>query len=207
MIYKIFLSLFLLSTQILLSQKVVKKTLLNTSAKYIQIDGANCFNITLETSKTNTFVVEATIDGEYKKDLLLNLFEEDGTVIVNTSFRPNFVNPNDKLSAHKVVSISLKIMIPVNKEVKVFGTNSNILAKGIYKNLSIILSEGQCLLKNVEGKVNVHTQSGEIKIFSNHADIKAYTKYGLIFNEVENGHKYTYTLNSVTGNIYLKKTE
>ncbi|MGP1991973.1 hypothetical protein D9V96_008815 [Zobellia laminariae] len=192
---------------LLAAQKVVKKTLINDAVTAINIDVNSCYKLVLETSESHEMSVEAVIDGEYKKDLLLSIKEEGTSIMISSGFQPNFKNPNDKLSAHKVISISLKIMLPRHKYVTVFGRSCNVIAEGDYNGLDVSLNDGNCELFNVSEIVKVHTQSGGIWVHALNADIDAISKYGKITKEdiPKGGAKYTLT--SVTGNIRINKTE
>lgn len=202
-----FFILLFFTLNFLTAQKVVKKSIVDSSISSFQIDASNCFKINILTSDTDEVVVEATIDGEYRKDLLLNVNEEGSTVLVSAGFRPNFENPNDKLSAHKVVSIALEIQLPAQKNVRVFGTNSNIQATGAYEKLKITLNDGASNLKSVEGRAEVTTQSGDIIVETEAAEILSNSKYGKVDeNQIPTGNN-KYTLNTVTGNILLKRIE
>ncbi|WP_273568372.1 DUF4097 family beta strand repeat-containing protein [Maribacter halichondriae] len=161
----------------------------------------------MQTGIGDEVVVEALIDGEYKNDLLLSFREEGKTLHVGAGFQPSFNNPNDKLSAHKVVSISLKVMLPQFKEVQVFGTNCNVAAKGEYKKLDITLADGDCHLSEVSRSVHVKTQSGDISAKISKASIDAVSKYGTVEKDnISDGPNELY-LATTTGNIVIKKTE
>ena len=189
------------------AQKVVKKSIVDRAVSSVQIDVTNCFEVQIETGDSDAIIVEATIDGEYRKDLVLNVKEEGTTVLLSAGFRPNFENPNDKLSAHKVVSISLKIKLPSYKNVNLFGTNSNIRATGTYKKLKITLNDGTSRLNKVEGNAEVSTQSGDIFVETEFAEILSNSKYGNVSkNEIPSGNN-KYLLNTVTGDIHLKRIE
>ncbi|MFK5973921.1 MAG: hypothetical protein QM485_11680 [Flavobacteriaceae bacterium] len=200
------LLLLLWSVQYVQSQKIVKKSILNPSTSFIQIDLNNCFNIHLETLETNEMLVEAIIDGEYKEDLMLNVKEEGSTVLISAGFQPNFVPLNDKLSAHKVVSISLKVFLPRYKTVQLFGTNCNVFVSGAYQNLKVSLNDGQCTLFEVSELVEVITQSGNIFVNSTGATISASSKYGTIIKEQLPAGGDQFMLSTTTGNIRIKKS-
>ncbi len=202
-----FFVIFLLSINFLSAQKMIKKTIINPDTSFIQINANNCFEVSLETYDADKIVVEATIEGEYKNDLLLNVTQEGTTVLVSTGFQPNFVNPNDKLSAHKVISIALHIKVPAYKKVQVNGTNSNIIAAGAFTDLDIILEDGSCTLNEVGETVSVYTQSGDIILSSSRAEIRAKTKYGKINREAIPLSDNLITLTSVTGDINVMKIE
>jgi hypothetical protein len=192
----------------LTAQKKVAKSILKESIKLIQIDANNCFSVVLETTKSNTIVIEAQMDGEYSDELYLNLVENGNTLQVNSGFGPNHINPNDKLSAHKVVSIALKVFIPRHKNVQVNGTSTNVFANGVYNNLQISVSDGLCTLKEIKGNLIVKTQTGNILVTSNNAKINAISKYGTVAkNLMDNNGNNLYELSTVSGNIIVNKTK
>ncbi len=189
------------------AQKTVKKTIVSPDISYIQIDASNCFELNLQTTDTNELEVEAMIDGEYKNDLLLQVRIEGATVLVSSGFQPNYKNPNDKLSTHKVISIALKIKLPKQKNVTVFGTGCNIKATGLYKNLKVTLNDGRCDLINVSETVEISTQSGDISVKSLKATIHSESKYGLVLGDkLPIGHDH-YILRTVSGNIHLNSID
>lgn len=190
-----------------MAQKRVHKLVLNESINTIQINTHNCFEVVLETGKDDVIEVDAKMDGEYSKDLQMKVSDEGNTLILGAGFQPVFQNPNDKLSAHKVVSIALKIVVPEFKHVQIYGQSSRVMIQGNYTNLDVTLSDGTCVLRNVSEEINVKTQSGDIVLYASNGKILAETKYGeLSRNPIAEGFS-LYNLNSVTGNIILNKTE
>lgn len=188
-------------------QKLVKKALLNAQTEYIQVDTEFCYNVNLETSITDEITVEASIEGEYSKDLVVSIEEEGATLFISVAFQPNFTNPNDKLSAHKVISIALDIKLPEYKDVFVYGINSNVNATGSYKKLRVKLSDGRCLINNVKENVEVTTQKGDIVLTTPKGNINAKSTYGKVFQENIPYGDNQFTLNTIEGKIHLKKTK
>lgn len=202
----IFISFFLFS-QFVIGQKVVEKTILNPDKQYIQLDTKNCYLVDLSTSKGKELSVEASIEGEYSKDLAVRIEEDGANVLVSAGFLPNFIAPNDKLSAHKVISIALKVTMPEYCNVNVFGTNSKVVTTGKYKQLKISLANGDCTLNNVIENVDVKTQKGTIKVITREGKIDAKSTYGKVKTaKIPEGNS-SYKLFSVEGNIYVNKTE
>ena len=199
--------IFLLGHGIIHAQKKVVKTIDNANISFIQIDSKNCYSLALETVDAPRITVEAALDGEYVKDVLVNVKQEGATLLVSSGFQPDFVFPNDKLSAHKVISISLKISIPKNLKVTVYGTSTNVDVRGHYADLKISLSDGSCTLNARGENMDVHTPSGNIEVIATHAQILASTKYGKIKREDLASGDDHFTLNSVTGDISIRKTE
>lgn len=174
---------------------------------FIQVDATNCFIVEVQTNKGNEITIEAEMEGEYSQDLDLEVSTNGTTLIVETGFSPSFENPNDKLSAHKVVSILLKLNIPQHKQLEIFGTNSRVVVEGVFKELNISLSDGACVLNKVEANAKVKSQSGHIEIISGGAQISAESKYGTVSsNKIPYGNS-IFKLQTVTGNIDLSKTE
>ncbi|NNJ88446.1 MAG: hypothetical protein HKP53_03520 [Eudoraea sp.] len=184
-------------------QKTVKKVFLNPHVTSIQIDTNHFFEVQVETSREKTMVLEASIEGEYQKDLALEVSENGNTLHVAGEFQPYFNDPNDKLSAHKVVSISLHIRIPENKEVYLYGSSSNVMVEGNYKDLKVVLNDGQCTIKEVGQKVSATTRSGPISLIIASGTIKAMSKYGSIAKEYIPKGNEQFNLSSTTGNITI----
>ncbi|QCX02120.1 hypothetical protein FGM00_19105 [Aggregatimonas sangjinii] len=202
-----FILIFLLSLSIGVSQTLVEKTIVDSSILFIEIDAANCYAIAMETTEGNEMRIMAEMDGEYHSDLVLKVREEGNTLQVGAGFQPNFRKPNDKLSAHKVVSIALQLILPKNKRVVLNGTSCNISAKGSYLNLAVALNDGQCVLENISEEVTVRTQSGDILVKSDGATISAESKYGNVgTNKIPEGNN-RYVLKTVTGNIRFSEME
>ena len=192
---------FLVFTQLAICQKLVRKTLVNSGIAYIQIDAQNCFEVEISTIPGNELLVEAAMEGEYKKDLAINLEEDNAVLRVGASFLPNFRPPNDKLSAHKVISIKLQLKIPEYRNVRLYGTNSNVQATGNYKALKIVLSDGDCSLKAIAETVDVKTQSGNIVLIAKEGTLDAKSTYGQVTSQQLKKGDPTYVLASIEGDI------
>ncbi|MEH6680758.1 MAG: hypothetical protein V7724_09435 [Sediminicola sp.] len=197
----------LLSFAIMCGQKVVRKSILEPHLSVAQIDVDNCFELILGTSDTSEMVVEATMDGEYGPNLVVSTAQEGNTFKVAAGFRPDFTAPNDKLGAHKLVSISLKVQLPNYMVAKVFGNSCNVWATGRYRTLDILLGNGGCQLKEVGGDVTVRTQSGDIDLSAKNGSVMARSKYGEVLGDKIPLGNDIFKLETVTGNIHLRKTK
>ena len=189
------------------AQKKMYKNVLGDHIELIQVDATNSYIVEVETSNNNEISILAEMEGEYSQDLGLDVLTNGNTLLVETGFTPNFENPNDKLSAHKVISIAIRITMPRQKKLEVFGTNARVVVEGTYKNVDVSLSDGACLLKNLKADAKVKTQSGNITIFAKSAEIKTHNKYGNVStNPIPLGIS-SFMLETITGNIVLSKTE
>jgi hypothetical protein len=204
---EIFVVILSMSFGLLGAQKVIKKSVHNLGTSSILIDADDCFKVEITTTLSKEIVVEAHIDGEYKNDLLVKIEEDGPSIDISTGFQPNFIKPNDKLSIHKVISISLKVQIPENMNVRLFGSNANVYAKGSYKILKVTLDDGTCNFQGIYGIAHAVTRSGDIYLYSKGATIETKNSFGSTeAGNIPKGDDY-FNLVTTTGNIYLKKTE
>ena len=188
-------------------QKLVRKALIDPQITSIHVNAHFCYQIAMETYTGDEVQVLANIEGEYAPDLFVALTESGSTIFVDAGFQPNFINPNDKLSAHKVISIALQIKLPEYREVHVYGTNCNVEASGKYGKLEVKLDDGQCTIRDVAEYVEVTTQKGDILLTIPKGNITANSNYGEIFREVIPRGDNRYILQSIEGNIHLRKTK
>jgi len=188
-------------------QKLVRKAFIGPRTETIQIDAQYCYRIDLKTASSDVVQVSASMEGEYAKDLVLSIKQSGTTAMISAGFQPLFVNPNDKLSAHKVVSIALEISVPEYKNVNVFGTNTNLYARGTYKDLNVILSDGRCTLEHVSETVSVTTQKGDILLYAPSGSIVAESTYGKVEKETIPFGDNQFVLKTIEGDIFLTKTK
>ncbi|KPM32977.1 Hypothetical protein I595_1404 [Croceitalea dokdonensis DOKDO 023] len=189
------------------AQKVVRKTLPYNSLKYLQIDAKNCYTTSVTATHIEELQIEATLEGEYTEDLAIRITENGNNILVSPDFLPNFKNPNDKLSAHKVISIALHVRVPLRSDVTVYGTSTAFVGSGPFKHLKVVLSDGDCSLNRTSGNIAVKTQNGNISAMGLPGNITATSTYGkLHLGELGQGF-YEVNLESVTGNISVNNTK
>ena len=189
------------------AQNIIRKSIIDPDIEGIYLDVKNNFQVSVHTAVGNEMLVEASIDGEYSNDIQVDITQSGHTLFVHTGFRANFRIPNDKLSAHKVVSIALRVSLPEQRKVVIYGTGCNVSARGKYELLTITLSDGRCVIENITGVAKVTTQSGPILISADSGKIWAASKYGVVDeNHIPIGDTF-YEVNSITGDIHLDKIE
>lgn len=191
----------------LLGQNTISKTIANPNIIQIQVDAKDCYQLTVSNSGTNELKVIAKLDGEYKDDLVVSLEETGKTIAISTGFQPGFVAPNDKLSAHKEVSIGMEIQVPIYGNLQIFGTSVNMQISGKYGNLMVVAADGRCQLNTVEGAVDVRTQDGDIWLLNASGTVDTETTYGKVTGETIPAGNSSFKLVSKEGNIYLNQTK
>ena len=189
------------------AQKLIRKAFIDPRTETIQIDAQYCYRIDLKTASSNEVEISASMEGEYAKDLLISIEQSGTTAMISADFQPLFINPNDKLSAHKVVSIALEISVPEYKYVDVFGTNTNLYATGKFEDLNVTLSDGRCTLENVSESVEVTTQKGDIMVMAPSGNIVAESTYGNVEKGIIPFGYNQFILKTIEGDIFLTKTK
>lgn len=190
-----------------LAQKVVSKSVDFPIGIVAQIDARQCYELQLESWQGSEMVVVARMEGEYAREALLRLEKEGSTLILSAGLDSVFRIPDDKLGAHKVVSIALKVRVPEDRKVSVLANATQLSVRGIYEHLRVMQAEGFCGIYGVRRSVEVHTQSANIYVASSGASIEATSKYGKVFpNEIPSGEPH-FELHTILGNINLVRTE
>ena len=187
------------------AQKRIHKTLKNPRTSWVHIDAENCFLLKLANSDSEEVIVEARIDGEYQEFTQVEMEQEGSTLTIRPGFRPDFRHPNDKLSAHKVISNFLVVFVPKYTNVKIYGLHTQVDVRGIYSQTEIILDDGQCSMNLVAEKLHAVTQSGDIYFESKGARVKAESQYGTVKGGPIRSGNGSVSLRSTSGNIYLKQ--
>jgi len=204
---KLVLLLAMLLVNPVAAQKVVRKIATLPRTNLLQIDAGQCYSVELETAAVDVMEVEATMEGEYGSDILLNLGEEGSTTRIEAGVQPFFNLPDDKLSAHKVIAISLKILLPQNRSVQIYGRSATIAARGRYEKLHIILDSGGCSLFDVSRLVEVSTRTADIYVESPGATILAKSRYGVVNSNLIPAGDARYRLRTISGDIRLIRME
>ena len=193
--------------QTVFGQKTVSKSYPIVFDTLIQIDTDKCYQAEISAYDGETVIVETRMDGEYAEALSVNITENGNTLWIGTDFNPEFTLPNDKLGAHKVVSVSLNVRIPAHRDIQVFGTSCNVVLSGEFNAVDVVLNDGSCTLNQVARHVKVNTQSGHIRLNSLRGEIKALSHYGQILQEeIPQGEK-DFDLETVSGDITLQRTK
>lgn len=185
------------------SQRVLSKSIPLKHGQNIHIDADLAFEVYL--SSANSYMVSATAstEGEYENDILLNLREEGTDIFIGIGFHPEHRKPNDKLSAHKVFSVSLDITVPESCKVTINGLNARFGISGQYQKLRVGLREGKCILGGVYGDVDVKTDSADIILNTSQGVARAASEYGEIIQEELPLGPAAYELNTKSGNVYI----
>ncbi len=189
------------------AQKKLEKVIPLNDIAFFQINSENCYKVKLRTHNINEIFVKAYIEGEYQNDIIIVTTQQITTLFIGAEFQVLFENPNDKLSAHKVISISLDIVIPKWMSVKLLGGSTSINLSGQYNKIEVYSMDKNVVLQRVEGNVFVQSFSGDVILNIESGKVDANSKFGHVYsNDILKGDS-NFIVNTVNGSIYINKEE
>lgn len=185
------------------TEKIWNADVINT----IVIDGENVFNITVSNSPSNTILLKVKIEGEHANQLVMVDSIVNKQLYISSSFQPLFVKDNDKLSAHKVMSVEYQLLVPKNIKLEIKSNIGSVDLVGTYPSVFIELNQGNCNLKQFLGNAYINTVNGDINIETDHAKVEAFTKTGQITLTQFKFLKFNLNCHTINGDIKITKTE
>ncbi|TYA60220.1 hypothetical protein FVF61_00425 [Formosa maritima] len=161
----------------------------------------------METTKTNTISIQSLAEGEHSEQLVLLTEIKNNQLHVSSVYQPLFVADNDKLSAHKLISIELIFLIPEQLDISISSNIASVFLSGNYNHVTIELMNGSFKANNFQGNLLVNTIHGDVEVETNQAIVEASSKHGNVNQEVLIEGNREIILNSINGNITVTKTE
>jgi hypothetical protein len=205
-----FLILFTGSVSLLFSQKIIEREIDVSNFNGIEIITKTIYSIKISTTKTEKVSIQTKIEGENFEQVMLTVFTENNLLKLDAVYPSYFEATDDKLAAHKVLAIEMKVIITEGFSVYINSSLASVSGNGNYKNFDSFLNEGNCLLENFTGNANLQTKKGWIHVFVNeylsesfYAEAKS--KKGKVINTLAGSGKYKIYAESVMGNISLQK--
>ncbi|MBC2838013.1 hypothetical protein [Robiginitalea sp. SC105] len=185
------------------AQKRVSRTLLDPEVRSIAIDGSQCFAISLETAPTDEVTVEASMEGEYRSEVLVQTETLGGTLLISTGLSPAFDLPNDKLGAHKVLSVRLRIVLPEDQRVTLSAGRCQVETSGHYEELQVRINEGGCRLDHRAATTRVRTFSAPITARIAEGEVLAESRHGRVQIDPIPAGNSRFMLSSNSGDIQV----
>lgn len=192
---------FLLLPFALFAQKDTSRRFDAGNIQRLEIFLDEVYKINLQTSKEDKILISTHSEGEYFNDINLEVEQFQDKMVITSSFRKILQSGYDKLSAHKVFSIEVNLIIPEGLEVYIISNIGTVNATGRFKDLQVELQSGACKLKNFTGNALVNTYRGGIWVETNSAEINASSGTGTV--EIPEGMRgiHTLQLRSINGDI------
>lgn len=208
MYFNIILYISILFTSICFSQKQTEDQFYVASKIENVVIDLNCvFTVKIYSAENNQIVIRTKSEGEYASHFILAKKEINKSIYIEEQIGFTFTALQDKLSAHKVHSIEVDIILPSHLITSVYTDIGNIYIEGNHKLLSTNSSFGNCYLKNVTGKFNINTINGDIDLSVQKGNISSYSKSGVITKQKIPTGLSNFVLKTVKGNINIVKPE
>lgn len=173
----------------------------------VSISGNTLFKISISTKKEKKIDLLLQVEGEHNEQVVLQSYSRQDTLFVESTYQPLFVNPDDKLSAHKKISIELTVFVPEQFNISITSNIASVFSKGSYNNFISELLNGNFTASNFSGDLLVNTIHGNINVETDFAQLKLQTKNGTIIQEIINSGSNQISLHSINGNIMVTKTQ
>ena len=206
--YSLFMLLVVFSGS-LFAQKKLFKTYDVSDIHTLFVESDDIFQIKLSTAQTDQITIYTQIEGETFESSLLHTKIVDGVLNITTGRTPDFIPFNDKLSAHKILSIVLEITLPEGLTLDVYSTLASVDAQGDYNQVRMNLGRGGCHLSSFRFRESVHinTISGNITVETRNTKILAQSRNGnIVIPKGITGVK-TMDLQTIDGDITVVKSQ
>ncbi len=201
--YVFTLLLFFLITSAGISQNTVLKTVSTIGVNKIDFDIDKVFDLQLTTSQTDQIQVEVQTEGEHSDQLVVSANQHGDVITISVDYHGAFKQFNDKLSAHKVISAKMIVIIPEKKQVQITSDIANTQVKGRFDNLIVDLRGGNFVGRDFYGDATVNTYNGKIALETNFAQIVAKSTTGKIVRQNVVPGPSIISLRSVNGPIVV----
>ncbi|MDC8002543.1 hypothetical protein POV27_00640 [Aureisphaera galaxeae] len=190
------------------AQKVIQRSLDAEGIKKLEITSDQVFLIKLEAKDTETIEIKTLVEGENYENVVLSVEEKEGVLRVKTGYTPYFEGANDKLAAHKVISIEMTLIIPENLSVFVSSFIASVQATGFFENLYTGLNNGNCTLQDFLGNAQLNSRNGFIHVTAEAGVMgTAHSQRGKVNNSLPKTGWYEVTAQSVNGDVILKPSQ
>ena len=189
-------------------QKVIQKEYGIKDVHTLSIEDDAVFKITVVSSKSTKIKMVLHVSGEHSENIVMEEKLINGTLFLQTGFTPFFVMENDKLAAHKVMSLQMEIFVPSDILVVIKSKLASVFTTGMFKNLAIVLENGECVVDDFMGDAHLKSTNGNIAVVARkNVSGQGVSKNGSIEIELSKGQQYTVFAESVNGNISMEQTK
>lgn len=195
--------LFSISTAF--GQKLVQKQWDAQGIKRVEVMSDSIFRIEVKSVEGHEIRVQAAIEGELFENLMLDGLNKEGVLSLKVGLTPFFEAKNDKLAAHKVVSVALSIQMPSNLTLAVSSKLADLYVEGPLDHVQAALYNGDLQLRDYSGTADLRTTHGAIDVVAyGPVYAMAKSKNGLVNNGFPEQGTLLVRAKSVNGAIRLQ---
>tara|TARA_R110002020_G_scaffold9988_8_gene38765 strand:- start:49 stop:681 length:633 start_codon:yes stop_codon:yes gene_type:complete len=206
-IKKIVFCIFIIFSATIYGQKRINSTLDTVGVKGIFIDSDAVFKAEISAAPTDKITITSGIEGETFETFLINTEVKNNLLNITSGRSPDYEKIDDKLAAHKVMSVVLSITVPEGFELWVKSALASISAVGRFDYINFNLSSGDCRLDDFIGSGVINTETGNILAKTQNCKISAHTRNGkMVVDNIDAG-QHSLTLTSIDGNIAVVQSK
>jgi len=198
---------FMLNFLQLKAQRETIQTFDASSIKEVIIEVDEVFNVEIKTANTSVITLSTLSEGEYLNDIVIQTQQDLHSFQLNSQYREILTSGFDKLSAHKVYAVHLKLVIPKNLNVVVISNIASINVAGNFEKLEAELKSGACRLIDFSGIALINTFQGNVYVETTTANVKATTNHGNLQIDEELSFGQLIEIKSIYGDIEVRKAE
>ena len=166
------------------------------------------FNISIKSEPSEQITLIANVEGELYAETMVNALQRSKTLSISTDLTPYFKPENDKLAAHKVMSVEFQLTVPMDLAVVIRSKLASVQAQGSFRYFEVGLEQGRCELTDFYGTGKLHTIQGDITAECDRwQGAKAISKYGTVDSDLRPLGKRMIEAESIYGSIRLKRTQ
>lgn len=160
--------------------------------------------VLLKTHKDKHIIFRSVAEGEYRDAIFLAHELVESVFYVSSKYDHKFADGFDKLSAMKVFSIEVEVLIPEHLSVFISSSTANLQAIGRFYELNVALKSGNILFENFEGNGHLHTYNGNVDISTVDTKVVATSRNGTVNITNFDVTRYFVEIKSINGNINVQ---
>lgn len=172
------------------------------------VDSDVLSTINVVTSPHMTITIMARVQGELANEVMINEKSGERSLKLSTGLAPYFTPENDKLAAHKVLSVDMTIEVPKGKSFVIRSKYGSVNAMGSYDFFEVALENGHCTLRSFYGDARLYSINGNIdaRVLPGVSG-KADSRYGKTSNGLSGSYELLVEARSIYGNILLSTSQ
>ncbi|APG60898.1 hypothetical protein LPB144_10975 [Christiangramia salexigens] len=196
---------FLIFPFLLGAQRITQENIEAKGIKAIEINTDEVYQISITAAKVKNIILKTHSEGEYYNDIIIRSAVREKRLILTSEYPDILTGGFDKLSAHKVFSVEIELIIPEDLEVFITSNIASVIAKGGYKYFYADLQQGYCHLLTFNGNATINTYKGDIIVETQTGLIEANTRNGELLKPSFLPGRNPLRLNSLDGDIIVRK--
>jgi hypothetical protein len=191
------------------AQKDLSRTYSAKNLENITIDANGVHTLKITATPTEEIAVNVHLEGETSEEIVVKEHMEGAQLALGFGSWPFAKTIDDKLAAHKIVSVEVTLSIPEDLVVSITSNTASVAANGVFEILYVDIEDKNCVLTSFTGDANLKTKSGtiKVKVQNNTTVAKAITTYGTVQNNLGDKGVFTIYAESLYGDISLQQTQ